>query len=115
VQGILGSSSAERIGLETSLNCSINMDLLKIIDFIIVDIKTVDGEIYKKYIEKENSVMLQNLKTLRMDVNDITMRLPIIPGYNNLNEINNSMKYLRELGYQDKQFEVFTYRTSLDD
>jgi pyruvate formate lyase activating enzyme len=104
-----------KIGIETSLNVSIDDDFLSLIDFAIVDIKTINGEIYKQYTETTNTIALQNLLLLRANVNDITIRLPTIPGYNDEKDIEKSKDYLRRIGYTDNQFDVFTYKTSLKD
>lgn len=104
-----------KIGLETSLNCPIDMELLTLIDFIIIDIKTMNSEIYKQYTEVGNRYVLKNLEKLVDVCCDITVRIPIIPGYNDEKDIEQSKKYLRGLGYKDEQFDVFEYITELDD
>jgi pyruvate formate lyase activating enzyme len=104
-----------KIGIETSLNCQIDAELLSMIDFAIVDIKTMNSEVYKRYTETDNRFILHNLPLLRANVNDITIRLPMIPGYNDAADIEQSMHYLRSIGYVDHQFDVFEYKTYLDD
>lgn len=111
IKYVRASGQSWKIGMETSLNCPINKDLLQLLDYIIVDVKSIDGDIYKKYTEVTNRFVLQNLQTLHLNVNDITIRLPIIPGYNDENDVEKSKEYLRSLGYCDEQFEVFEYIT----
>ena len=104
-----------KIGMETSLNCKLDDELLKMLDFIIVDIKSINSEIYKKYTEKDNDLVLRNLKIIKDKIPDIKIRIPIIPKYNNEKDVEESKKYLIKLGYKLEQLEIFTYETSLEE
>lgn len=104
-----------KIGMETSLNCPIDRELLSLIDFMIVDIKTIDSEIYKRYTEVGNGYVLRNLEKIIDVVPDIIIRLPIILGYNDEKDVERSKDYLRRLGYNDEQFDIFEYKTELND
>lgn len=114
IKYIRGLGHNWKIGLETSLNCNIENELLDLIDFIIVDIKTIDNEIYKRYTDRTNTLVLQNLNCLCSKVNDIVIRIPLIPRYNDQCDIENSIAYLKSLGFEDNQLEVFEYKTQLD-
>ena len=104
-----------KIGLETSLNCKLDNELIDMIDFMIVDIKTINPEIYQQYTEKNNQLLLENLKMIKNKITDITIRIPLIPEYNDKEDIEVSVNYLISIGYQIEQFDIFTYKTSLDD
>lgn len=101
-----------KFGLETSLNVKLNLELMNLIDFIIVDIKDINPDIYRKYTEIDNRLVLENLEKIKEFSNiDIKIRLPLIPGYNTNKDIESSKEYLRKLGYKEEQFEVFQYVT----
>ena len=102
-----------KIGIETSLNCELDFELISLFDFLIVDVKTINSEIYKKYTERDNKLVLENLRLIKDKVPNIQLRLPIIPEYNDENDIESSKEYLRNLGYKDEQFDVFKYKTEL--
>ena len=104
-----------KIGMETSLNCKLDDELLKMLDFIIVDVKSINSEIYKKYTDKDNDLVLRNLQIIKDKIPDIKIRLPIIPEYNDEKDIENSKKYLISLSYKPEQLEIFTYTTYLDE
>lgn len=103
-----------KFGMETSLNAVINSKLFELLDYVIADIKTVDCAIYEKYTEKSNKLVLRNLEKLNKYKNlDIIIRLPMIPGYNDEKDIEKSKEYLRQIGYNEKQFDVFEYKSSI--
>ena len=103
-------------GLETSLNAEIDTELLHNLNYLIVDIKDINNNIYKKYTEKDNSLVLKNLKIIRyFDNIDVVIRVPKIPGYNTDEDIENSINYLKKLGYSNNKIEVFTYKTEDDE
>ena len=103
-----------KIGLETSLNGQLDEELLKMLNFIIVDIKTINPEIYHKYTEKINNLVLKNLEIIKDKIPDVIIRIPKIPGYNDEKDIKKSIEYLTNLGYKKEQLDVFTYLTSLN-
>ena len=96
-------------GIETSLNYKLNPELKELLDYIIVDIKDMNPEIYKKYTGKSNRLVIENIKSLLNQ--NVLIRIPLIPGFNNEKDIEFSKEALRNLGYKDKQFDVFKYRT----
>ena len=104
-----------KFGLETSLNTIIDPELILMVDYLIIDIKDINPEIYKKYTEKDNHLVLDNLKLLRTYKNvDIKIRLPYISNYNTEEDILKSKEYLKNIGYSEKQFNIFTYKTKED-
>ncbi|MHC1773359.1 MAG: glycyl-radical enzyme activating protein [Flexilinea sp.] len=51
-------------------------------DLFLVDLKTMDSEIHKKYTGVGNELILNNIKTLSKDGAKIMIRMPIIKGVN---------------------------------
>ena len=103
-----------KFGLETSLNAKLDLELMKSIDFLIIDIKDINKDIYKKYTEIDNKLVLKNLKIVKnFDNISITIRLPLIPGYNTREDIEKSKEYLRSIGYSDDEFDEFIYKTEI--
>lgn len=74
-----------RITIETSLYCSLDTikRLSEVIDNWIVDIKSLNPQIYQSYTERESQVV-QILGYLRELVpnDNVTIKVPHIPGYN---------------------------------
>jgi pyruvate formate lyase activating enzyme len=104
-----------KFGLETSANCLIKQELLDLLDYLIIDIKTINQKIYKQYTEVDNSILIKNLQLLVSIKNlDISIRIPIIPGYNDMNDVKQSVDYLISLGYYPEQVEIFEYITELN-
>ena len=72
------------IYVETCLNVPFSNieSIMDAVDYFIVDIKTMDEEIYTAYTGGQLSVALDNLKKLAAVKGDsILVRIPIIPGY----------------------------------
>ena len=105
-----------KFGIETSLNVVLKPDLLDLLDYVIADIKTINPYIYERYTEQSNVLVLMNLKTI-VERDDIekTIRVPIIPGYVDMEEVEKSKEYLIGLGFKEEELEIFEYITSLDD
>lgn len=81
------------------------------IDMFYVDCKDVDHDIYRRYTGKDNFQMLDNLTQLLSAVGAerVTVRLPLIPGYNTDADRERSKSRLSAIGVT--QFDLFTYRT----
>ena len=96
---------------ETSLN--VPLDLVKMslscVDEYIVDIKDMNPDIYKKYTLSDNANVFRNLKYLSEQgiTSKVTIRLPLIPGFNNKSDIAKSQKALEQMGFTN--FDHFTY------
>lgn len=103
-----------KITLETSLNVPKHNieELVPVVDSYIVDIKDANNDIYKRYTGKENENVFHNLRYLieQGKANQILVRTPIIPSYNNEEDIEHTTQLLKEMGIT--QFDRFTYKTS---
>lgn len=100
------------IAIETSLNEDL-VNVKKLAPFVdewIIDVKDMNPKIYWNYAGKTNTWVIHNLKALIRicDVSKIRIRLPYIPGYNTENDINDSEKRLRKIGFTN--IERFTYQ-----
>ncbi len=100
-----------KLGIETSLNVSDKKlkALVPVIDHYIIDIKDINPQIYKDYTGKDNSQVLQNLHLLsQLKLTDrCVVRIPLIPGYNTVEDQRKSIVWLKEKGF--KKFDQFTY------
>ena len=87
---------------ETSLN--VPSELLRIampaVTAWIVDIKDMNPDIYRAYTGLDNAVVKENLRILaeagRCD--DVTVRVPLIPGYNTEDDCRRSIEELKTIG-----------------
>lgn len=97
---------------ETSLNVPEEAVQIaaKCIDHFYVDCKDADPEIYRSYTGKDNTPMLENVKTLLSLVGPerITIRLPLIPEYNTEEDRQKSMALFKQMGIE--KFDPFPYR-----
>ena len=99
------------ICIETSLNVEHNYmeRLLPHIAHWYIDIKDMDDRIYRKYTGKSNKQIIENLKLLAAHTpqEHITIRLPLIPNYNNEKHRETSINTLRNMGFEN--FDLFDY------
>ena len=99
------------ITLETSLHVPPeNVKVLfPVVNHYIVDIKDMNHEIYRKYTGKENSLPVANLKWLieQGKVNQILVRVPLIPNYNTQKDTEKTVLALKDIGISD--IEIFKY------
>ena len=100
-----------KFGLESSLavDASLLELVLRDIDFYIIDIKDMDPQIYKAYTGRDNDSLMRNLAILAdaVDPEKVTLRIPLIPGYNTEDDQQQSMAKLRQMGFG--QFDCFKY------
>ena len=106
------TGGAWRLTAETSLN--VPPDKVRIaagcIDEFIVDIKTADSEIYRRYTGGDNAVVFANLRTLIGAVGPerVKVRVPLIPEFNDEADREKTVRILREAGAE--RFDLFEYR-----
>lgn len=102
-----------QINIETSLNVKLESikKLIPIVSSFIVDIKDMDSTIYKKYTGVTNKQLIKNLEYLStIGLQDrVLIRIPLIKGFNTIEDQNNSEEYLRKLGYAN--YDRFEYKT----
>ena len=102
-----------QLSVETSLNVTQeNIEkLVPVVDSYIIDIKDINNAIYQKYTGKDNEKVLHNLQYLieHGKSEQIIVRAPVIPAYNTENDVDYSIRLLKEMGII--QFDRFTYKT----
>ena len=100
---------------ETSLSVPLKnvQTAAQCIDMFYVDCKDVDHDIYRRYTGKDNFPMLENLEWLLAAAGPerITVRLPLIPGYNTDADRERSKMHLAAMGVT--HFDLFTYQTDV--
>ena len=100
-----------KVYLESSLSVP-REELEKVVDDIdhfLIDIKDMDPEIYQNYTGKENTELLKNLQLLaeRGYQDKVTVRIPLIPGYNTQKAQEHSRERLETMGF--RSFDLFSY------
>jgi pyruvate formate lyase activating enzyme len=97
------------VAIETTLNYPsvILNSLIDNIDYFIVDIKDISSKIYSKYTLSDNEEVIKNLKFLASKrlQHKCLIRIPKIPNYNTDNNVEESVKFIQNLGYEN--VEVF--------
>ena len=98
-----------KFNIESSLNVpNVIVEVIeKAIDHWIVDIKDMNPAIYKAYTGKDNDSVIRNLQYLINKNAKVTVRVPIIPGFNTESDVEKSILTLQQMGITD--IERFTY------
>lgn len=91
-----------KITIETSLNVPISnvQSVADVIDQWIIDVKDLNPKIYKAYTGKDNDRVVENLRWLADNgyAESVVIRVPHIPSYNTLKDIEASEQKLRKWG-----------------
>lgn len=79
-------------------------------DAFIVDVKTMDPDVYRRYTGQDNRRVCENLRLLAASVppEKVLLRVPLIPGYNDEADQRKSVEVLKEMGFT--RFDLFRYR-----
>ena len=105
-----------KLNAETSLNVPEEnvKALMPVLDNWIIDIKDMDPDIYRRYTGRDNSRVLGNLRLLADAglAGRCTLRIPLIPGYNDEADRERSISELEALGFKD--FDRFKYKTEIN-
>lgn len=57
-------------------------EYLKVTDHVLMDIKNIDDEKHKKFCGQSNEIVLANAKRIAENHNSLTIRVPVIPTFN---------------------------------
>lgn len=99
------------ITIETSLNVPIRnlMDVALYTKLLVIDIKDMNTDIYKRYTGKDNSNVMSNLKWLADNgyASKVLVRIPFIRGFNSAKDQAISKKGLEDMGFC--HFDLFRY------
>jgi pyruvate formate lyase activating enzyme len=81
-------SAGINVGIETAANVPQNVfaNVLKRIDFALIDLKHWSRDMYKDGTGADNQRILDNIRYALTQEMPVTIRIPIIPGYNNAAE-----------------------------
>ena len=73
--------------------------------------KDINPQIYERYTQSSNKVVLENLKLLATSgyAEKMLVRIPLINGYNKQDDIQKSKSFLEDMGYS--AFDLFEYKT----
>lgn len=92
------------VGIETAANVqrALFAKVLEHIDFALIDLKHYSSDMHKKGTGAENKMILENIRYALSQQTPVTIRIPIIPGYNNSFEDAKAFAgLLNELGAKD--------------
>lgn len=96
---------AWKINIETSLNVKYEsvVTISSFVDRLIVDVKTLNSDIYEKYTGQRNDLLLKNLAYLSkyQMQNKVDIRIPLIPDFNDRRDIYSSVKTLKSWGFHN--------------
>lgn len=99
------------IKVETSLNVPSKhlRELLDAVEEYIIDIKTMNPEIYREYTGLNNQQVLENLTLLcSQNMQDkCKIRIPDIPGFTTQDDIDETVSIIKKMGFS--RLDIFNY------
>lgn len=100
-----------KINIETSLNVEQEnlMDVIHFVDGMIIDVKTLDDDIYQKYTGKSIHKMRRNLEYIcECELqHKCKIRIPQIPGYTTKQHVEHTEQLVRKMGFE--HIDIFDY------
>lgn len=106
-----------RLNVETALNVPLSVvkRAIDCFDTLIIDIKSLDEDVYKNYTGVSNKKLLSNLYYIseqilqgNLDANRFLIRVPLIDGFTSDCSVHCDKAYLKHLGFTN--FDLFKYR-----
>ena len=102
-----------RIYVETSLNVELHHleAVTPYIHHYYIDVKDMNPTIYRRYTSADNQRVMNNLRWLaaHVDLEKVTIRLPLIPNYNTQEDVAESRLRLEAMGFGN--FDHLAYLT----
>lgn len=100
------------IYVETSLNVPL-ASLQQVIPYVAhyyIDVKDLSPDVYRRYCQQDNAQVVDNLRYLASQglQHKVTVRLPLIPGFNTPADRQRSRQQLESLGFT--AFDEFVYQ-----
>lgn len=81
--------------------------LMPVTDFWMIDIKTLDSELYQRYTHGSMGIVLSNLELLSDIPEKVRVRVPVIPNYKSRDIAEAEAAAIRDMGFTD--IDVFDY------
>lgn len=73
--------------------------LVKAVDLVLYDIKTIDSEIHRRYTGADNLLVLNNAQNIAQMQKEMIIRLLMVPGVNDgEKDIEDRLRFIRDLG-----------------
>jgi pyruvate formate lyase activating enzyme len=86
------------------------LEVAKRTDLFLYDVKMMDSDLHRKWINSANEKILHNLKVLAEAGKQIIIRIPLIGGVNDTDKnIENTAKFISELGGEKKLVHLLPY------
>ncbi|MHC1703292.1 MAG: glycyl-radical enzyme activating protein [Tenuifilaceae bacterium] len=86
------------------------LEVAKRTDLFLYDLKMMDSELHKKWIQSGNEMILKNLKVLSETGAHIIIRIPLIGGVNDTEDnIEQTAKFISELAGEKKEVNLLPY------
>jgi pyruvate formate lyase activating enzyme len=93
-----------------NVSSEIILEVAKKTDLFLYDLKMMDSDIHKKWINSGNERILQNLKAISELGAHIIIRIPLIGGVNDTsNNIDATAKFIAELAGEKKEVNLLPY------
>ena len=94
-----------KITIETCLHYpeDIIRELSAVVDYWIIDVKSLDPEIFEKYTEVPSIHLSRSLEVLRniVDSEKVTIKIPLIPKFNSENDVKQSFIRMKDNGFRN--------------
>lgn len=93
-----------------NVKTEIILEVAKRTDLFLYDLKLMDSEMHKKWVNSSNEMILKNLKAISELGIKITIRIPLIGGVNDTVEnIEQTAKFISELSGEAKEVNLLPY------
>lgn len=97
--------AAKELGINTAIETTgfarfeIIQEYLKYLDYVLMDIKHMNPQKHKEFCGHTNELVLENAKKIKDSGADLTIRVPVIPTFNNtVEDICDIAHFAKELG-----------------
>jgi glycyl-radical enzyme activating protein len=100
------------VAIETCgyFNFNVNKETIEQVDLFLFDLKLMDSEKHKKYTNKGNKRIIDNLNELLIKGKKVIIRIPIIPNINSgINDLERFIEFLKPIDDQLEEINLMPY------
>ncbi len=95
--------------IETNASSPRLLELLEYLNLVICDLKQIDEKKHREQTGSSNEIILENIKRIAEKKHPMWIRIPVVPGFNDNKNLEDTARFLSDLNYPELKVELLQY------